>query len=407
MERQQVVEKRNWLPNFDSADDRLPSELMEPHTMRIRQLLSRHILSRLILSRLGICLVSVTLPQSLSLAQSPCCQPATTAGCADTSCSEVVCQHDPYCCTTAWDQRCATEASVLCPACNEQSPCLLPSPDDFEWEPCGAELDDPCGLAGTTAQSIQWNRVLHGTAWAGDQTRDVDWFEIVLAEPSLVQVECWSDGPIGIAIMDDGCPPTMQNDGPDGCPARFTACLPLGVYRIVVRSLLFEPIDCGDSLTEYALRVSRSPCTPDRPDNDSCDSAQFIQEGVNSFDSTEATTEPAWLPEWCNEGAGLTLTHDVWFSFTASQSAVYRISTCGFADFDSRIALYEACGEGVLACSDDACPDGGAAVEVGLACGSTSLIRVGGWGHGAGAELEISVVETSACNCPADLDGDR
>jgi hypothetical protein len=42
---------------------------------------------------------------------------STTKGCTDSTCCQIVCTLDPYCCTAAWDAMCATIAGQNCAQC--------------------------------------------------------------------------------------------------------------------------------------------------------------------------------------------------------------------------------------------------------------------------------------------------
>jgi hypothetical protein len=44
-------------------------------------------------------------------------------------------------------------------------------------------------------------------------------------------------------------------------------------------------------------------------------------------------------------------------------------------------------------------------VEAGLTCGSSTLLRVGGWGHGGLGSLRITALDQGTCGCVEDLDG--
>lgn len=353
----------------------------------------------------ALLLATLTLVVARAAAQSGCCAPHAGAGCDDATCAAAVCALDPFCCSVTWDARCAGEASVLCNTCRPAPGCTLPASNQSESEACGDTVDDPCGPTGGAPRPLPAGVVASGALWSTANARDVDWFEVTLAAPARLQVEIWSAGPIGAVIVDDACPPTVHADSTDGCPARCEACLPAGTWRVAVRPLLFEPMPCGDPHGAYAVRATVHPCNPATPVNDRCDTPMPATIGLVPFDGSDASTEPAWLPPWCDEGAGLALSHDVWFSFTAPQDDVYRFSTCGHADFDARLALYDHCGGSVLACNDDACADGGATMQAGLACGQTVLLRVGGWGHGAAGALEILPSLSGGCACPGDLDG--
>jgi cysteine-rich repeat protein len=41
----------------------------------------------------------------------------STPGCNDTTCCNQVCQADPYCCITAWDEPCTLQAELICESC--------------------------------------------------------------------------------------------------------------------------------------------------------------------------------------------------------------------------------------------------------------------------------------------------
>lgn len=49
-----------------------------------------------------------------------CCTDNGTPGCDDELCCNMICVVDPFCCDTAWDQNCADAAVALCAACAEE-----------------------------------------------------------------------------------------------------------------------------------------------------------------------------------------------------------------------------------------------------------------------------------------------
>lgn len=48
---------------------------------------------------------------------SDCCESHMGVGCDDDTCETAICDADPYCCDTAWDQLCAAEAQGFCATC--------------------------------------------------------------------------------------------------------------------------------------------------------------------------------------------------------------------------------------------------------------------------------------------------
>jgi len=58
-----------------------------------------------------------------------CCEPRSdTGGCSDVLCCDLVCNHTPSCCETAWSQECVDLAGVICDTCDPPPDC--PQPGD-------------------------------------------------------------------------------------------------------------------------------------------------------------------------------------------------------------------------------------------------------------------------------------
>ena len=89
-----------------------------------------------------------------ALAQSIACSPHASPGCGDGACEAAVCPLDPFCCATEWDQRCATEASVLCAACHPPAGCTLPPATVEETESAGASVPACVKVAVQTFASL-------------------------------------------------------------------------------------------------------------------------------------------------------------------------------------------------------------------------------------------------------------
>lgn len=111
---------------------------------------------------------------------------------------------------------------------------------------------------------------------------------------------------------------------------------------------------------------------------DECSTATVVTVGSIPFDNSSATASlPAYLCEG-NTGA------DLWYSFTAPTSDVYRFDLCG-STFDTVLEVHEgACGSStVLGCSDDHC---GLESWTTVVCtaGTEYKVRVGGWGGATG-----------------------
>ncbi len=91
--------------------------------------------------------------------------------------------------------------------------------------------------------------------------------------------------------------------------------------------------------------------------------------GPHAFDQTLAT-ESVDI-----SGCG-TLNFDVWFSWTAGQTADHIVSLCAGATHDTKLAIYDSCGGTELACNDDSCALQ-SEVTFNAVAGTSYLIRIG------------------------------
>ena len=141
------------------------------------------------------------------------------------------------------------------------------------------------------------------------------------------------------------------------------------------------------------------------PPNDDCAAAETVAECLTPFTTIWATTDGP--PTVCDGGAGDEFVSDIWFVYTASCSGTARFSTCNAADFDVRLAVYEAgsCPPAVLlACSYDAAGCGQTAqLELPVTSGTQYLVRIGGTSGGGTGTLQIGC---EPAPCPPDLNDD-
>ncbi|MBL9149722.1 MAG: hypothetical protein JNM94_13615 [Phycisphaerae bacterium] len=142
------------------------------------------------------------------------------------------------------------------------------------------------------------------------------------------------------------------------------------------------------------------------PPNDNCTGATPLSEPVTTFCTLGATTDGPPLPPECDEGFGLSFVSDVWFRFTAPMSGDVCISTCGTADFDTRLAIYagDCSALSIVGCNDDAqgC-ELASELVVAVAAGETYLVRVGGYESSGCGSLSVSFAGCATCP-PSDHD---
>ena len=77
-----------------------------------------------------------------------CCFPhGGTGGCDDQICESAVCDVDPSCCTSGWDEVCAVEAVESCPECHGLDCCFVHSEagcTDFDCQSFVCVFDESC-----------------------------------------------------------------------------------------------------------------------------------------------------------------------------------------------------------------------------------------------------------------------
>jgi hypothetical protein len=96
-----------------------------------------------------------------------CCEAGTEAGCPDAAVQQCVCDEDPYCCDTAWDDLCVQEVDDFgCATCQDQgggddenNNCCEPHQgracEDAIWSVCTCLFDPYCCIIGWDATCVQ------------------------------------------------------------------------------------------------------------------------------------------------------------------------------------------------------------------------------------------------------------
>lgn len=125
--------------------------------------------------------------------------------------------------------------------------------------------------------------------------------------------------------------------------------------------------------------------------NDECSGAIPIGPSPVAYSTELATKSVPPLPSACDEGFGLDIGADIWFTWTAPRAGVATVTTCGNAQYDTWLAAYESCGGALVACNDDStlCPGLTSRMQMNVVTGSTYVIRVGG--HDASGTGVITV----------------
>lgn len=144
--------------------------------------------------------------------------------------------------------------------------------------------------------------------------------------------------------------------------------------------------------------------------------ATGITNGTWPFTTVGASTSGGPEPECLASGSDQ-IFDDVYYSITASCTGNMTVSTCGTANFDTRIAVYEGCGyvggpifvcnlTQLIGCNDDAggCAGFSSKLTVPVTQGTCYRIRIGGFTEDVEGNGTFTV--TCAPTCPGDLNGD-
>lgn len=142
---------------------------------------------------------------------------------------------------------------------------------------------------------------------------------------------------------------------------------------------------------------------------DDCVNAASISDGVTAFSTLNTTTDgPGHPGSGCDQAGTNTVSNDIWYDYTASCSGILSVSTCGTANFDTRVAVYDTLvcecpvtDADLLVCNDDASGCAGSTSEAvisGVAAGDCYKIRVGGTGDVSGTgDITITCTGNDAC----------
>ena len=163
----------------------------------------------------------------------------------------------------------------------DQCPCVVTCPlgSTSESEACGADMNGGCKMPpGPEAfEPIACGETVCGTIWAQDDTRDTDWFEIVVAEST--QLTWTVEGEfrdLGVVIGFVETIPLGSGDCADITGSLFPSaigeacevlsvsqCVPAGTYWLFVSALEHNGLPCG-SQSEYTAWLTCEPCVVPR-----------------------------------------------------------------------------------------------------------------------------------------------
>jgi len=227
----------------------------------------------------------------------------------------------------------------------------------------------------------------------------------------LVDCDDTVDCPTGVAPCIEDCADGIDNDA-DGLVDCADA-IDCGALAQCNESLncsdgLDNDVDgLADCLDVIDCPTGVAPCVP--PSNDDCSTPSALLVGTNPYDTTLATDSIE--PDSGCPGANFwgAMSHDIWWTFTATVSGAHRVETCG-TGHDSDLEVYDGtvgpCDTSVsVGCSGDSCglPS---QVNWSATAGVTYTVRVGSWAAGAGANAALILTVGATEDCTDALDND-
>jgi len=161
-----------------------------------------------------------------------------------------------------------------------------------------------------------------------------------------------------------------------------------------------------DQFCANAAVAQCASCGVEPPANDDCSGALNLPVGTTAFNTQGASGVTAACTKFGNPN----VYNDIWFSHTATGNGEMVISLCG-ASYDSKIAVFDACGGNLIACNDDAVAPAACAgtlqseIRFTPTCGTSYRISVGAFGPAGFGAGDIVVTQEGSC-AQGDLNGD-
>lgn len=174
-------------------------------------------------------------------------------------------------------------------------PCALPAQTGVSSEACGAATNNGCNAGGATEDITLGSRI-RGTIFTavdpvtGGNTRDTDFYRLVVTQPSQVTMKIFSASFVtGLIMQGDiaaaNCAGiSILSTASGSCPATATACLNPGTYYVFVAPQVFTGIPCGSgAFNDYVVELTSAPANCPVIADQTC-----TNPGANTFASSTA-----------------------------------------------------------------------------------------------------------------------
>ncbi len=238
----------------------------------------------------------------------------------------------------------------------------------------GADLcanAQPLGLSSPGTATVQWNATAatdDGDFGCGCPAQPDVWFNV---QPTVTGIMTFAGSGASFAMFSacGGQPIACANNTAGGPSVLSEFPVVAGqTYKLAVQPGNSDICD-NELTTAFQFDVMLSSSTP--PANDTCTTATTAVVGDNAFDNRLATTDSTAT---CAES-----TNDVWFSFTAPATNIYRFSRTGLfyvSLTNAVLTVFDSCNGTQLACSSNTSGVLTANADVLLQAGQTVRVRI-------------------------------
>jgi hypothetical protein len=270
-----------------------------------------------------------------------------------------------------------------------------------------AGADDNLEQNDTCATAVA---ITPGTAYAGRVVKrlDEDWYSIPVAPGASMSVNLTfthANGDVDVQVFGTCGGSVLADRNANTNNEVFSV-----TNSTASSSLLMRVYLGADTRNDYSMTVT---VTSPPPANDECATATAIADGSFPLNTVSANDSAVTIPASCLDGAGANCFNDVWFRYTAPCTGTATLSTCGSANFDTRIVMYASstcptAATPVFACNDDTftcSPTTTTTLLADVTAGTVYYIRVGSKVNSGGTGTLTVGCEPSAPPCPSDLDG--
>ncbi|MCD4694711.1 MAG: hypothetical protein K8S16_00615, partial [Bacteroidales bacterium] len=213
-----------------------------------------------------------------------------------------------------------------------------PSGSIVESETCGQNTNGGCIMEPPTFEPINVGDIICGTLWAENGLRDMDWFELTIADYATVTMNVYGTGPMVFGTAEQyqpgcaGCeyltgfiePATTIDVLEQG--SLTTGPLPPGTYYFIIQPNLFSGYPC-DTL-KYFAEWTMNPYTPGP--GEFCSNAIIVNMGINNASQQQA-----------------------WYKYTGTGNMIQITSCISGQNINTDLYVYDGCCGNLIVANDD------------------------------------------------------